>query len=92
MPKTNPPAEAKHRDGLIWCQFAAFKMKILKFYFFRENSAFPFAVEKALVKIIFGRKILICQPIFEIFVALFTTFCMQKDSKITFCRRYFRTS
>ena len=44
-------------------------------------------MEKALLKIIFGCKIFVCQPIFKIFVALFTTFGRQKDSKII--RLYF---
>ena len=47
--------------------------------------AYIFTMEKALVQIFFGRKIFICQPIFKILVALFTTFEMQKDSKIVFC-------
>ena len=42
------------------------------------------------MQIIFGHKI-ICEPIFNIFVALFTTFGMQKDDKITFSWRCFRT-
>ena len=48
-------------------------------------------MEKALDKIVFGRKMFICQPIFKMFVSLFTTFGMQKDNKITFCWRCFRT-
>ena len=48
------------------------------------SLAYSFTKEKALVKIIFGRKILICQPIFKLFVAFFTTFGMQEVSKITF--------
>ena len=48
-------------------------------------------MEKALVKIIFGHQIFICQPIFNIFVALFRTFGMQKDGEITFCCRRLRT-
>ena len=43
-----------------------------------------FTKEKALVKIIFGHKIIICQSIFKIFVVLFMTFEMQKDNTITF--------
>ena len=39
----------------------------------------------------FGRKFIICQPIFKFFVALFMTFGMQKDSKITFCWMCFST-
>ena len=38
-----------------------------------------FAMEKALVKIIFSHKMFTCQPIFKNFVALFRTFGMQKD-------------
>ena len=41
-------------------------------------------MEKALVNIIFGHKVLICEPIFKNFVALFRTFGMQKDDKIIF--------
>ena len=66
------------------------KGKIRNFIFFWENSDFP-SLHKALVKINFGHKIFICQPIFKIFVALFTTFGMQKDNKITLCWRCFRT-
>ena len=49
------------------------------------SLAYIFTIEKAIVKIIFGHKIFICQPIIKIFVALFTTFGMQKDDKTTFC-------
>ena len=49
------------------------------------SLAYIFTMEKALVRIIFGHKFFICRPIFKIFVALFTTFGMQNDDKITFC-------
>ena len=48
------------------------------------SLAYIFTMEKVLFKIIFGSKIFICQPIFKIFVALFTTIGMQKDNKIIF--------
>ena len=54
------------------------------------SLAYILTMEKALVKIIFDHKIFICRPIFKIVVALFMTFGMQKDSKMTFCWRYFR--
>ena len=54
------------------------------------SLAYIFTMEEALVKIILGCEFAICQPIFKIFVALFTTFWMQKDGKITFCWRCFR--
>ena len=38
-----------------------------------------YKMEKALVKIIFGCKIFICQLFFEIFMALFKTSELQKD-------------
>ena len=41
------------------------------------SLAYIFTMEKALVKIIFGHKMFICQPIFKVFVAVFTTFGMQ---------------
>ena len=43
------------------------------------------------VKIILGRYIFIYEPIFKIFVALFTTFGMQKDDNIIFVCGSFRT-
>ena len=46
-------------------------------FFFQEKSSFPclhFHNGKSLVKIIFGRKMFICQPISENFVALFKNF------------------
>ena len=49
------------------------------------SLAYIFTMGKAPVKVIFSHKIFICQSIFKIFVALFKTFGMQKDSKITFC-------
>ena len=55
------------------------------------SHAYIFTMEKALVKITFGRKFFICQPIFDFFVALLTTFGMKKDSKSTLCWRCFRT-
>ena len=66
-------------------------MKISKFHFFSgkivTSFAYIFTMEKALVNIIFVRKIFMCQPIFKFFVALFTTFGIQKDSEITLCCR-----
>ena len=41
-------------------------------------------MEKALVKIIFGCKFFIYQPIFKIFVLFFKAVGMQKDDEITF--------
>ena len=40
---------------------------------------------------VFGRKFFIYEPIFKNFVALFTTFGMQKDDNIIFVCGYFRT-
>ena len=48
-------------------------------------------IVKPVVKIIFGHTILLFQPIYNIFVALFTTFGMQKDGKIAFSRRCLKT-
>ena len=48
-------------------------------------------METSLIKIIFGRNIFICQPIFEIFVVLIKTFRMQKDVNITICYRCFQS-
>ena len=79
----------------IWCWFGAFKAKKLKKLFSSKeivsSHAYNLTMEKALVKIIFGRKIFICQPIFKFFVALFTIFGMPKDDKITVCRKCFKT-
>ena len=55
------------------------------------SLAYIFTMEIALVKIIFGCIIFICQQISKIFVALFKTFGMPKDDKIKFCLRFFRT-
>ena len=60
--------------GVGWQHF---KQKKMKFYFHPGKlvtslaKAYIFTMEKALVKIIFGRKILIFQLISKIFVALF---------------------
>ena len=43
-----------------------------------------FTMKKALVQIIFGHLILICEPISIIFAALFKTFGMLKDDKVRF--------
>ena len=48
------------------------------------SLAYIFTMEKALVKIIFGNTIFICQAIFKIFVALLTTFGMQKVKRSQF--------
>ena len=65
------------------------KTETFEFLFFRENSDFPclhFHNGKNPSQDYFGRYFfLICQSIFEMFVALFTTFVMQKHDKITFC-------
>ena len=45
---------------------------------------------KVLIKIILGRRIFICEPIFKIFVALFKTFRLQKADKIIFVSGYLR--
>ena len=55
------------------------------------SLAYYFTVDKGLVKIIFGRKFFICQLIFKKNLALFTTFGMHKDDKITVCRKFFKT-
>ena len=47
-------------------------------------------MEKALFKNIFLDKILICQPIFKLFVALFKTFGMQNGDLLIFFLRSFR--
>ena len=56
--------------------------------FFQENSFFPclhLHNGKSLVKIIFGRKMFICQPISQIFVALFKNFWDAKRSHFAGC-------
>ena len=55
------------------------------------SLGYIFTMGKAQVNIIFGHKIFTCQAIFNIFVALFTSFEMLKNDKITFCRKCFRT-
>ena len=51
-----------------------------------------FTMEEALFKIICWRKIFICEPIFEIFVALFKTYGMQSGGMVIFFLRSFRKS
>ena len=48
------------------------------------SLAYIFTMEKSLVKIIFGRKFFICQPIFIFFLALLKTFGIHRNDKITF--------
>ena len=55
------------------------------------SLAYIFTMEKSLVKIMFGCKQFICGPIFKLFAALLKTFGMQKDDKIIFFWRFFRT-
>ena len=43
-----------------------------------------FTMQKALVKITFGPKFIICEPIFKNFAEIFKTFDMQKDAIILF--------
>ena len=90
----------KHLDPLIGIfNHAVLVCRILneklEFFFFSgkivTSLTYTFTMEKALVKIIFCHKIFICQPFFKTFVALFTTFGMQKDDKIAFCLKCFRT-
>ena len=51
-----------------------------------------FQMVKALVKIIFGCKICICQSVFNLFCGtVFSTFGIQKDDNIMFYWRRFRT-
>ena len=50
-----------------------------------------FTMEKARVKIIFGRQFFVCEPISIIFAALFKTFEMLKDDKIRFVSGGLRT-
>ena len=50
-----------------------------------------FTMEKALLNIIFGREIFICEPISIIFAALFKTFGMKSGDKIRFVSWCFRT-
>ena len=57
--------------------FGSGELKIRNFIFYGKmvtSLAYIFAMEKALVKILFGCKFFICQPISKIFVALFKTF------------------
>ena len=39
-------------------------------------------MEKALVNIIFGHEIFVCEPIFKNFTSLYRTFGMKKDDKV----------
>ena len=48
------------------------------------SLAYIFTMEKKLVKIVFGRKFFICEPIFKIFAAHFTTFRVERDDKSHF--------
>ena len=69
--------------------------KIETLFFLRKIVAslvYIFTMGKALVRIIFGHKIIICRAIFKIFQALLTTFGMQKGDNITSCWKCFRTS
>lgn len=50
-----------------------------------------FTMEKTQVKIIFGRKMFICEAILEIFVAPFRTFGMKKNDAIIFLNLFLRT-
>ena len=50
-----------------------------------------FTMEKALVQIILGGYIFICELISIIFVELFKTFGMFKDDKIRYVSRHLRT-
>ena len=50
------------------------------------NSPLAFTMEKALVNIIFGHKIYICQM-----TGAFYDFWDESDDKVTFCSRCFRT-
>ena len=54
------------------------------------SLAYIFTMEKAQSRNVFAVNF-ICQPIFKKELALFTTFEMQKNEPITFCRRGFRT-
>ena len=88
-----------HLSIIMLLFVTAYKTKHYNFlwFFFGKivtSLAYIFTMKKALVKIIFVRKLLICEPIFKIFVALFRTFGMQKDAKIIFqykmiCKRQY---
>ena len=49
-----------------------------------------FTMKIALVKIIFGCKIFICEPIFKIFAAILKTFGMKKRCHYSICKRVFK--
>ena len=56
------------------------------------SLANTFTMEKALVKIIFGCSIFICELIFKFFAALLKTFGIKKDDMIPFVRGCFKTT
>ena len=70
-------------------------MKNNEFYFFLREIVpsldNTFTMEKALIHIILGHLIFICEPISIIFAALFKTFGMKKDDKIRFVSGCLRT-
>ena len=80
----------------LWFSLVHFKCKIINLDFFPGKIVTSltdiFTMEKALSKIIFWHKIFICEPIFEIFVALFKTYGMQNGDMVIVFLEVFQKS